>query len=88
MRYGTGMTCYAIVKYEPEARNKAALTLFWDLDARNHEVTMLQIKNLRPRERWAEGEIPYNTKTGGGPILLSCSFPFVRDWLKSTPAQG
>jgi hypothetical protein len=55
-----------IIKYEPEARNKAALTLFWDLDARNHEVTMLQIKNLRLRERWAEGEIPYNTKTCGG----------------------
>jgi hypothetical protein len=76
-----------IVNYEPEARNKAALTLFWDLDARNHEVTMLQIKNLRLRERWAEGEIPYNTKTGGGPILLTCSFPFVRDWLNLHPLK-
>jgi hypothetical protein len=27
----------SIVKYEPYLRNKAALTLFWDLDARNHE---------------------------------------------------
>ncbi|MGB8936715.1 MAG: hypothetical protein WCC17_16605 [Candidatus Nitrosopolaris sp.] len=26
-----------IVKYEPIIRNKAALMLFWDLDARNHE---------------------------------------------------
>jgi hypothetical protein len=25
-----------IIKYEPEIRNKAALMLFWDLDARNH----------------------------------------------------
>ena len=40
---------------------------------------MLQIKDVRLRERWAEGEIPYNTKTGGGPTLLTCSFPFVRD---------
>jgi integrase/recombinase XerD len=76
-----------IVKYEPKMRNKAALTLFWDLDARNHEVTMLQIKNVRLRERWAEGEIPYNTKTGGGPILLTCSFPFVRDWLNLHPLK-
>jgi integrase/recombinase XerD len=76
-----------IVKYEPRARNKAALTLFWDLDARNHEVTMLQIKNVRLRERWAEGEIPYNTKTGGGPILLTCSFPCVRDWLNLHPLK-
>ena len=76
-----------IVKYEPKVRNKAALTLFWDLDARNHEVTMLQIKNIRLRERWAEGEIPYNTKTGGGPILLTCSFPFVRDWLNLHPLK-
>ena len=33
----------AIVKYEPYLRNKAALTLCWDMDARNHEVTMLKI---------------------------------------------
>jgi integrase/recombinase XerD len=40
-----------IVKYEPYLRNKAALTLCWDMDARNHEVTMLKIKNIRLRER-------------------------------------
>jgi integrase/recombinase XerD len=34
----------SIVKYEPYKRNKAALTMFWDLDARNHEVTLLKIK--------------------------------------------
>ena len=27
-----------IVKYEPIIRNKVALMLFWDLDARNHEL--------------------------------------------------
>jgi integrase/recombinase XerD len=36
-----------IVKYEAHIRNKAALTLFWDLDARNHEVTLLKIKHIR-----------------------------------------
>jgi integrase/recombinase XerD len=62
-----------IIKYEPEIRNKDALMLFWDLDARNHEITTLRIGNIRLRERYAEGEIPYDTKTGGGPILLTCS---------------
>jgi hypothetical protein len=77
-----------IVKYEPLLRNKAALTLFWDLDARNHELTTLRIGNIRLRERYAEGEIPYNTKTGGGPILLTCSFPYVRDWLNKHPFKN
>jgi len=49
------------------------------MDARNHEVTMLKIKNIRLREKYAEGEIPYEAKTGSGPILLTCSFPYVRD---------
>jgi integrase/recombinase XerD len=33
----------SVVKYEPYKRNKAALTLLWDLDARNHEITLLNI---------------------------------------------
>jgi integrase/recombinase XerD len=77
-----------IVKYEPMIRNKAALMLFWDLDARNHELTALRIGDIRLRERYAEGEIPYNTKTGGGPILLTCSFPYVRDWLNKHPFKN
>jgi integrase/recombinase XerD len=58
----------AVFKYEPEIRNKAILTLLWDLDARNHEITALRIGNIRFQERYAEGEIP---KTGGGPFLLA-----------------
>ncbi|MFZ0513332.1 MAG: hypothetical protein WAM14_17115, partial [Candidatus Nitrosopolaris sp.] len=77
-----------IVKYEPYKRNKAALTLFWDLDARNHEITLLKIKHLRLRERYGEGEIPYEAKTGSGPILLTCSFPYVRDWLNEHPFRN
>src|ERR1051326_2467328 len=30
-----------VIKYATHLRNKAALSLFWDLDARNHEVTGL-----------------------------------------------
>jgi hypothetical protein len=62
--------------------------LFWDLDACNHEITTLKIGNICLRERYAEGEIPYNTKTGGGPILLACSFPYVRDWLNKHPFKN
>jgi integrase/recombinase XerD len=51
-----------VVKYEPYIRNKAALTLFWDLDATNHEVTMLKIKHILLRERYGEGEVPHEVK--------------------------
>ncbi|HXX98013.1 MAG TPA: hypothetical protein VEL11_12955 [Candidatus Bathyarchaeia archaeon] len=78
----------AIIKYEPEIRNKAILALLWDLDARNHEITNLKIGNIRLRERYAEGEIPHDTKTGGGPILLTTSFPYVRDWLNKHPFKN
>jgi integrase/recombinase XerD len=67
-----------IIKYEPYKRNKAALALLWDLDARNHEVTLLKIKHIRLRESYGEGEIPNEAKTGDGPILLTCSFPLLR----------
>lgn len=77
-----------IIKYEPEIRNKAILALLWDLGARNHEITSLKIGNIRLRERYAEGEIPHNTKTGGGPILLTTSFPNVRDWLNKHPFEN
>jgi integrase/recombinase XerD len=78
----------AIFRYEPYLRNKAALTLSWDLDARNHEVTMLKIKNVRLRDKYGEGEVPYEAKTGSGPMLLTCSFPYVRDWLNEHPFRN
>ena len=37
--------------------NKVALTLMWDLNARNHEVTLLRIKNIRLKEKYGEGEL-------------------------------
>src|ERR687884_2201359 len=77
-----------IIKYEPYKRNKAALSLFWDLDARNHEVTLLKIKHIRLKERYGEGEIPYQSKTGTGPVLLRSSFPYVRDWLNEHPFKN
>ncbi|MFY9797237.1 MAG: hypothetical protein WAJ93_16255, partial [Candidatus Nitrosopolaris sp.] len=78
----------SIIKYEQYKRNKAALSLLWDMDARNHEVTHLRIKHIRLREKYGEGEIPYESKTGTGPTLLTCSFPYVRDWLNGHPFRN
>ena len=78
----------SIVKYEPYKRNKAILTLLWDFNARPHEITLMRIKNLRLREKYGEGEIPYEAKTGSGPILLTFSFPYLRDWLNEHPFKN
>jgi integrase/recombinase XerD len=77
-----------IIKYESYVRNKAILTLMWDLDARPHEITLLKVKHIRLREKYGEGEIPHEAKTGAGPILLTCSFPYVRDWLNEYPFKN
>ena len=77
-----------IIKYEPFKRNKAAISLCWDLNARNHEITLLKIKHIRLRERYGEGEIPFQSKTGTGPALLTLSFPYVRDWLNEHPFRN
>ncbi|MGH9981949.1 MAG: hypothetical protein ACRD6U_10400, partial [Nitrososphaeraceae archaeon] len=63
-----------IIKYENNKRNKAILALLWDLNARNHEITLLRIKNIR-LEKYDEDELPYEAKTGNGPILRHYHFP-------------
>ncbi|WP_458746030.1 hypothetical protein [Candidatus Nitrosocosmicus sp. T] len=77
-----------IIKYEPHKRNKAILALLWDLDARPHEITLLKIKHIRLKEKYGEGEIPHQAKTGSGPMLLTLSFPYVRDWLNEHPFKN
>ena len=54
---------------------QAALALMWDLDGRNHEITLLKIKPIRLKENYGEGEIPHEAKTGSGPILLTLVLP-------------
>ena len=78
----------SIVKYETYKRNKAILILLWDFNARPHEITLMRIKNLRLKEKYGEGEVPYDAKTGSGPILLTFSFPYVRDWLNEHPFKN
>ena len=77
-----------IVSYEPELRNQAIITLLWDLDARPHEITALRIKDIVLNEQYGGGSIPPNTKTGGGPILLTSSFTYVRDWINKHPFKN
>ena len=77
-----------ITKYESYKRNKAILSLLWDLDARPHEISLLKIKHITIRERYGKGEVPHEANTGGGPILLTCSFPYVRDWLNEHPFKN
>ena len=77
-----------IIKYENSKRNKAILALLWDLNARNHEITLLRIKNIRIKEKYGEGEVPYEAKTGSGPILLTFSFPYVWDWINEHPFRN
>jgi integrase/recombinase XerD len=38
---------FTVIKYEQYKRNKAALALLWDIDARPHEVMLLKIKHIR-----------------------------------------
>ena len=78
----------SIIKYEAYKRNKAILTLLWDFNARPHEITLMRIKNIRLREKYGEGEVHYEAKTGSGPILLTFSFPYVRDWLNEHPFRN
>ena len=78
----------SIVKYEPHKRNKAILTLLWDLNARNHEISLLRLKNVRIRENYGKVKFLMKLKTGTGPILLSCSFPYVRDWINEHPFKN
>jgi integrase/recombinase XerD len=73
-----------IVKYT-DTRDQAIITLMWDLDARNREITELRICDILLKEQYGQGTIPSNTKTGGGPILLRCSIPYVRDWINKHP---
>ncbi|MDW0225103.1 MAG: hypothetical protein QOA21_06800, partial [Nitrososphaeraceae archaeon] len=79
---------HALIKYEPSLRNKAILSLMWDLNARPHEITLLQIRNIRLKEAYGEGEVPYQAKTGAGPVLLMMSFCYVRDWINQHPFKN
>lgn len=74
-----------VVKYMPELRNKLALTFLWDCNGRNHEVTKTEWRHIQLMEKYGEGEIPANTKTGTRGVLLMLSFTHMRDWKNQYP---
>jgi integrase/recombinase XerD len=78
----------SIIKYEPHLRNKALILLSYDSNSRPHELTKLRIENIRFMDKYAEGEIPFDTKTGRRDILLRGSFPYCRDWLNQHPHRN
>src|SRR5262249_35613631 len=55
---------------------------------RSHEITSLRLKDIVLNEQYGEGNIPSKTKTGGGPILLTSSFTYVRDWINIHPFKN
>ena len=78
----------SIIKYEHFKHNKAILSLSWDLNSRPSELTLLKFKLIRLKDKYGKGEIPHEAKTGSGPILLTVSFPYVRDWLNEHPFKN
>lgn len=62
--------------------------MLWDLDARPPKVTLLKINHIRLKETYGEGEIPHEAKTWTGPVLLTCSFPYVGDWINEHPFKN
>ena len=52
------------------------------------KLLCLKLKHLRLKDKYGEGEIPHQAKTGSGPILLTFSFPYVRDWLNEHPFRN
>ena len=60
----------------------------FDLNARPSEIVLLNNKHIRFNEKFGEGEIPHRAKTGSGPILLTFSCPYVRNWLNLHPFRN
>ena len=69
-------------------RSKSPNSIARLLDARNHEITALRLRDIVLNEQYGDGNIPLNTKTGGGPILLTSSFTYVRDWINKHPFKN
>lgn len=74
-------------KKKPDMRNRAIFTMSWDMNTRNHEITSLKIGDIQFKDRYAENIIPFQTKTGGGPIMLTMSHPYARSWLNKHPLK-
>jgi integrase/recombinase XerD len=73
-----------VAKYA-DLPDKVALTFTWDSNGRPDEVAKTEWHHIMLREAYGEGEIPADTKTGTRPVLLTLSFPYIRDWKNQYP---
>lgn len=76
-----------IIPYEPELCSRVIITLLWDANGRPHEIAAIKLKHVKLSEQYGEAVIPSNTKTGGGAILLTTSFPYVHHWVNDHPLK-
>ncbi|AFU59723.1 hypothetical protein with integrase-like domain [Candidatus Nitrososphaera gargensis Ga9.2] len=77
-----------ILPYEIKMRNKAIIATLWDLDGRNHEAAKMKNKNVRYLEKCALAEVPFQTKTGGGPAVLRMAFSYLLKWKLEHPFRN
>ena len=73
------------VKYCDNIRDKAIITMCWDMAGRNHEIVKIKIKDVILKEKYAEVSTAWDTKTGTrtNPIILG--FPYLRELLNTHP---
>lgn len=74
-----------VVKYCTNPRDKAILTIAWDMAARNHELVKLRLKDIVLKEKYAEATTSWDTKTGMRTCPLIISFPYVRELINNHP---
>ena len=74
-----------VVKYCTNPRDKAILTIAWDMAARNHEMVKLRLKDIVFKEKYAEATTSWDTKTGMRTCPLIISFPYVRELINIHP---
>ena len=74
-----------VVKYCSNPRDKAILTIAWDMAARNHEMVKLRLKDIVFKEKYAEATTSWDTKTGMRTCPLIISFPYVRELINIHP---
>lgn len=74
-----------VVKYCTNPRDKAILTISWDMAARNHEMVKLRLKDIVFKEKYAEATTSWDTKTGMRTSPLIISFPYLRDLINIHP---
>ena len=73
------------IKYCDNIRDKAVLTIGWDMVSRNHELVKVKIKDIIIKEKYAEVSTSWDTKTGTRTCPIIVGFPYLRELLNAHP---